>query len=321
MSDNTEFRGASHFGEPLLINLLEHNLKSWIDWSLLRIGAWENVTTGTSGSYGGSFSTLHAVNDKSYTSGTVFQGIRKDWLWESGVNYVSPTGGTFNPLPVQIYVSGSLVNTGTSGHTHYINYPLGRVIFDLPHNANSIKAQYSFRSVQTYLADDINWWMEAQFDSFNPAENQWAQNITSGDYSLAGSNRAQLPAIVIEGVSQGDSSPYELGTLVGKNKQDILIHIIAEDRYTRNNLADIFRLQKDKVLILYNTYNVSIGGYLPLDERGMKVSNPIMYPEIVTTSNLVFRHAEIRNITITNVETHNNNLHWAVVRATLEIIY
>ena len=55
MSDYSSFRGANHFGEPLLVNILEQNLKSWVEWSLLKIGAWENVTTGSTGPYGGSF--------------------------------------------------------------------------------------------------------------------------------------------------------------------------------------------------------------------------------------------------------------------------
>lgn len=317
----TQFRAANHFNEPLLINQLEQNLKSWVDWSLLKIGAWENVTTGTSGTYGGSFSILQKVNDPSYTANTVFQGIRKDWVWESGVDYSSPTGGTFNPLPVQVYVNNTLVNTGTSSHVHYIDYPNGRVVFTQTHSTQTIKAQYSYRSVQTYLSDDINWWFEVQFDSQNPADQQWAQNLTSGDFNLSSTNRTQLPAIVIEGVPQGTSSAFELGTLVGKNKQDVLFHIICQDRYTRNNLADILRLQKGKTIILYDNYKIYTNQLFPLDERGMKVTNPTIYPDIVNNSTLVFRHAVIEDINISNIETKHPNLHWAVARATLEIIY
>src|SRR5687768_13604412 len=108
MSNYTGFRGVTHYGEPLLTNELETNLKSWLDWCFLAVGAWKNVTIPTSGVYGGNFHTLQEIDDRSYTNNTVFQGIRKDWIWESGVNYASPTGGTFNPLSVEVYVGGSL---------------------------------------------------------------------------------------------------------------------------------------------------------------------------------------------------------------------
>ena len=317
MSDHTQFRAVTSFNQPLIISSLEHNLKDWISWSMLKIGGWVNVTTGNSKLVGGnSASTLQKVSDPSYTNNTVFQSPRKDWVYESGVNYASPTGGTFNPLPVKVY-SNNVEITGTG--SYYINYPEGRVIFSTPQNG-TIKAQYSYRAVQVYTYDEANWTMEVNYES-QASPDQWSLNLGSGDYSISSTSRMQLPAIVVQPVSRGSSSPFELGTLCAYNRQDVLFHILTENRMTRNNLADVFRFQKGKDIILYDLYKVYASGAFPLDYRGMVVNNPPFYPDIVNNSSLVFRQATIEDVSITNIETKTPNLHWAIVRATLEVIY
>jgi len=314
--DYTEFRIRGHFNEPLIINELEQNLCSYLAWALLRIGAFSNVTTGVT-----DFTTLHKVDDRSYSGNRVYQSIRKDWIWESGVNYLPPTGvTTYDPLPVQVYVNNSLKTTGDSGFEHYIDYPLGRVVFDAP-QTGTIKAQYSYRQVQVSTSNDVNGWFEINYDSLTPDDIQWSQNLTSGDYSLSSTNRMQLPAIVVEAVAGRDARPFELGTLVSRNKQDVLFHVIAQDRYTRNNITDILSLQKDKTIILYDTDKVYDAGLFPLDERGMKVDNPTMYPNLVNNEATVFRQAIFDKISVSEVKTQHPNLHWAVIRSTLEVIY
>lgn len=328
MSDNTEFRAVHHFGEPLLINLLEQNLKSWIDWAMLRIGGWEDVSIEKNG-FDYTQGQLLLTNDYGFGNNSVFQGARKDWVFENNVNYTSPTGGTFNPLPVQVYVDTIPVTPTTTGHEYYIDYSRGRIIFQADHKNNAIYADHSYRAVQTYLYDEMNWWFEVQYDSANTQTDQWLENFNNpvgttsntGDYGISSANRLQMPAIVIEGVANGNSRPFELGTLVGKNRQDILFHIISQDRSLRNNIADIFRLQKGKTIVLYDTYKIFTNNLFPLDSRGMLVNSPVMYPDIIKNNNVVFREATFIDINISNIKTDNPNLHWAIVRATLEVIY
>lgn len=315
----TQFRAISHYGKPTITSELEVGLKSWFDWSFLKIGGWENVTTGSSGVYGGNFSILHKVHDPQYSGNTVYQGIRSDWVYETGVNYVSTTG-THNPLTVQVYINNTGITTGTVGYQHYIDYPLGRVVFTSG-VTQTVRAQYSMRAVHTYISNTLNWWFEVNYDSYNPADLQWSQNITSGDYSLAASNRIQLPAIVIEPVLRTSSVPFELGTLVNKNTQDVIMHVLAETKYERDNISDILRLQKDKTIVLYDSTLVKASGLYPLDYRGMLVNRNGMYPNIVSNTNLIFRHATFKNIDITEVKTQHPKLHWSVIRAQTEIFY
>lgn len=321
-SDFQSFRAVSHYGKDSITNELEYGLKEWISWSMLKIGAWSNITTGTSGMYGGNFSILHTVNDPSYNARTVYQGIRKDFIWETGVNYVSTTG-THNPLAVQIFANNTGITTGTVGFTHYIDYPNGRIIFNSGQSANiTFRAQYSTREVQTYLASDQDWWFEVNYDSWNPiGDAAWVSNITSGDYALASTNRMQMPCIIIEpAVSHTTAAPFELGTLVGKQRQDVLFHILAEDRHTRNNITDILRLQKDKTIVLPDTTKIYASGLLPLNANGMLVNPNAVYPNIVGNTDLIFRHAIIVNTSVSEVKTEHPKLHWAICRATFEIL-
>lgn len=323
MSDFQTFRSVDHFNQPLLIEGLEENLRDWCKWALLKIGAFVNVQTGNAaGRFGGDASRLHQVNDPSYTTGTVFQSERKEWIWETtGVNYYNITGGgPYNPQSVQVYINNSGITTGTVGYTHYINYPLGRIVFDSAQTA-TIKADYSYRAVQVYTQDETNWQFEINYDTENPAITQWVQNLTSGDFEIDASRRIQLPAIVVQAVPSSSARPFELGTLVSHQKTDVLFHVLTQDRWTRNNLLDIFRLQKDKTIILYDLYKVYTEGYLPLDYRGMVVNNPTIYPDIVSNANLVFRHANITNTSITNIDTKSPLLFWGICRCSIEIIY
>lgn len=86
-----DFKGIKHFGDPTVSVQLEHNLKHWLDWSFLRIGAWREVAINSSGHYGGNMSELLESNDTGFADRVKFSGLRKDWIYESGVNYCSPT--------------------------------------------------------------------------------------------------------------------------------------------------------------------------------------------------------------------------------------
>lgn len=89
--DNVGFRGVDHYGNPTLTEQLESNLKHFLDWSFLKIGAWQEVSLNTQGMYGGNFYTMHNSYDEAQSSYTTYQSIRKDWVYETGVNYQSPS--------------------------------------------------------------------------------------------------------------------------------------------------------------------------------------------------------------------------------------
>ena len=116
-NNSTKFNNVDHYGDPLLIDQLEQNLKHYFDWAFLCIGAWQEVNDGASGVYGGSFNTLRVVEDANYTDNTVYQGIRKDWVYESGINYDSPQ----EVIGEVGYSSGDSKNYVTTSLPHNFN--------------------------------------------------------------------------------------------------------------------------------------------------------------------------------------------------------
>jgi hypothetical protein len=299
-----------HIGQDNISNILESNLKMYYDWALLCIGGWTDVNIPTSGVYGGDFSQLRPVTDENYTSGTVWEAARKDFVWESGVNYTGITGGVYNPLPVgQPVVNGVTVTSG-----YYIDYPNGRLIFDTA-KAGTVKLPHSYRAVQIYKVDDAPWWREIQQNSFRPDSTQFLQSA-SGSWSIFGVNRVQLPAVVIQVVPRGTAEGWELAGGSLRQSRDILFSIVAETSWERNNLMDIFNCQTDRGIILFNT-NTACNEF-PLDYRGMLTGDK-NYPYFAT--GYAWSKCEMHDSFITEVRDVHPRLFLATVRTTTKTIY
>jgi len=312
---NTEFKNINSISEDLLLNILESNLKSLLDWGFLQIGAWFDATIPSSGTIFTNTNPrcqLLLTEDPSYNLGQVWQGIRKDWVWESGACYSSG-----NPISISgIYINNTFVPT--SSGTYTIDYPMGRVVFNSAVNkASTIKVNHSYRYVQTYRSTDAPWFNVLQYDTFNNA-NPDIQQKSTGEWSIAGNHRIQMPAIVIESVPRSRSRPYELGNDNLLLEQDVAFYIFAENKNDRNKLLDIIRLQQDLNFVLYNTNTLAQNDQYPVDENGDIKDNALMYPEIV--AQYPWRKCWLKNISLFELDSITPNLFRGMARGTVEII-
>lgn len=311
----TYLNKINHIGEHQFTNQLEYNLKSYFDWALLGIGGWKNITRPSSGCYGGDFATLRMVKDPSYTEGTVWEAARKDWVYETGV----PTYTDYTPINISgVYINGTLYGTGDTTYGHYYDYPNGRVVFDAPLAASSsVQLNYSCRDVQIYIADAATWWDQIQFDSFRIDDADYTSS--SGVWNILANNRVQLPAIVIEAVPQRTQKPYQLGDTSQIVKQTVAFHVIAENRWWRNQLIDFLTLHKDNAIQLFDSNILNSSGAYPLDYRGMRI-NTNTYDDIVNTSQYQYKLCKINNMDLQNSESPNPRLHTALVRGIFEVV-
>lgn len=303
----------TNIGETLLTSQIESNLKSYLDWGLLGVGSFSNVSIPTSGAFGGTFDKLRLVDDPSYTDGQVWESPRKDWVWETGVYY------NIQPTDISgVTVNGNFYGTGDATYGHHYNYPLGRVVFDsaIPVNSN-VQLEYSYRNVQTYIADQAPWWDEIQYGSYR-VDDSTLYDVGSGNWQILSNNRVQLPAVVLEATSRRSFKPYELGTVSNFVYTDVLFHILSESRWWRNQLVDIISLEKDRTIWLYDNNQVASSTGYPLDHRGMRVTDPLMYPYLV--DNYRYKMARYYNMAVTEMDSPNSRLHRATVRATFEIV-
>ena len=304
---------VSQVGETLLTSQIESNMKSYLDWGLLGIGSFSNVSIPTSGAFGGTFDKLRLVDDPSYSQGQIWEAARKDWVWETGVYYDSQ--------PVQISgvtVNGTFYGTGDATYGHHYNYPLGRVVFNsaIPENSN-VQLNYSYRNVQTYIADQAPWWDEIQYGSLR-VDDSTLYDSGSGNWQILANNRVQLPAVVIEATSRRQFRPYEMGTVGNFVYTDVLFHIISESRWWRNQLVDIISLEKDRSIWLYDNNLVASATGYPLDYRGMLLPDAPMYPKLVNAYR--FKMARFYGINVTEMQSPTARLHRGTVRATFEIV-
>jgi hypothetical protein len=310
---NTTFKNVNNIGQDLLLNILESNLKTYLDWAFLDIGAWFDASIGVSGIYGtNQHSKLMLVVDPAYDEGQVWQGIRKDWVWETGVVFSSGS-----PINISgVYIDNNF-NPYSSGD-FIVDYPLGRIVFDTAIDEDSeVKVNYSYRYVQVYRGSDSPWFNVLQFSTYE-TNNLDISRTEDGDWSIGGQHRIQMPAIVIESLAKSRSRPYEIGNNNLIIEQDIAFHILAENKNDRNKLLDIIRLQQDSVIVLYNTNTIAQNDLYPLDYNGDRKNNALMYPDMVNQYG--WRKCWIKNINLFEIESVHPSLFMGMARATTEII-
>lgn len=310
----TTFKEVGNISNDFFLNIIEGNFKIYFDWAFLKIGAWFDVNRPDETIFGGnSHYKLLSFKDPGYDDGQIWQGVRKDWVWESGINFNS----TSNPIVISgIYINNSFVAKSSNSFT--IDYPNGRVILNNAVNTNSnITINYSYRFVQTYRSVDAPWFNTLQYSSLQ-TDNKDISQADSGDWIIASNHRIQLPAIVIEAAPRSRSLPFELGSNSLILEQDIVFHVLAENKSDRNKLLDILRLQQDSVIWLYDTNKIAQDDNFPLNYNGDLKNNPLMYPNII--DQYQWRKCWIKNVQLFEIDSIHPNMHRGMIRATLEII-
>lgn len=312
---------SQHYGDDKYMTILENNIQQWLQWAFLRVGAWTDVDIPQSGGYGGDFSRLRSAKDPNYTDGQAWEGVRKDWVYETGVDYVDSTGGTHNPNVV-----GTPEIDGTpTADPYYVDYKNGRIIFDTEIATTSIvKVAHAYRNVQVYRADSAPWYQEIQYRSLRPDSSQFTQ-IESGVWSPVPTQRIQLPCIVVGVVpavnagigSKGDTRGYQLGNGKLWINQEILFHIFSETRAERNDLCSTLITQTDKVIWLYDTNAVGVAEAFPLDYRGEKAGSN-QYLDLVSETGYRWRNCRFIRGFANDLQIRHPNLYEGQVRLMAE---
>ena len=78
--------------------------------------------------------------------------------------------------------------------------------------------------------------------------------------------------------------------------------------------------QIDSQIWLFDTDKLIASGAYPLDYRGMKVSSPLNYNDVVEDPQYRYVFARITEMNITEMESYDARLHEGTVRATLEVV-
>jgi hypothetical protein len=265
----TTLKGVASIGDTTFNSVLKTNILTLFDWGFIDIGAYYNVNVPTSGAYGGNFQTLHNVNDPNFTAGTVWEGSRKNWVWETGM-----TKGT--PIAISgVYVNDVLLTSG-----YYIDYNNGRVVFDSAQTLSSdIHIEYSHKWIDFVDADDLPMFQRIQRNSFRVDDGFFA--LGSGMWTELAENRVQLPAVAVEIDNNRSYRGVELGspTLYAENR--LVFHVFAEQHDVAAQIAHIISLQEEKTHFLFDVDRMISSGAFPLDWRGALLDSTLTYPNLI----------------------------------------
>lgn len=312
-------------GVPQLLNILEINLKMWLNWAILKdMGGWFNVNFEPDGDSNTTFpknsnpQRLRPVSPKTRSSYKVYEGFRKDWVWESGVNYVSiEDGQTYNPYVPVVYVDDVLVNSSN----YSVDYPNGRIIFSSALQSSSVvEAKHSFRWVQIHtMSEAHSWFRQLQFGSFNGNSSDFLQaDSVGGSWSILGQHRFQMPCVVIESVARGTARGYELGSEALETSQDVIFHVLAEDPYIRNNILDTIRFQQGRNIWLFSPKLVTDASAWPLTDNGEK-ANSNVYTDLISSS-YRWRKCYFSDARLEQAQDIHPNLFEGIVTLTADVI-
>lgn len=313
-----ELKGFDNVFQNTLNNELQDNIIEFLDWSLLEKGNYMNVTIGENSPDSVDYSRLNISPSPTYPSGKVWEGFRKNWVWQSGVSYSPPPiVGPSRAIPgiSGVYVNGTFHPSSTGGtYAHKVDYYNGRVIFNNPIPTGSVvQAEYSYKYINVVYANSLPWLAEVQYSSLEPV----GGSLNKAKYDLPAEARMQLPAIAVEIVPRRNMRGYQLGG--GQFVEtDALFHCLAEDEYTRNKLVDIISLQNDKTIYMFNSNHIAASGAFPLDYMGFPVSGALRYPDLIHSyarGSLRFKNSSVQDMKLIN-----SNFFAGIVRLTLETI-
>ncbi len=277
MATFTTLKGFDNFAEPSLDQRLKTNIPLFFDWGFIDKGAFFNINTASSGQYGDSRARLQLSKDPRFTVGKVWEGTRKNWVWESGIGQIT------QPIGISgVNVNGTFYPSNTSGaFAHYIDYPNGRVIFNNAISTSStVQLAHSEKFVHFFEASKFDWIKSIQYQSFRGDSSQ-NSNRGSGNWSPNPEQRIQLPAVAVEVSTRTEYAPYALGTGAQYAYKDIVFHVIAEDDNTASKIADMISLQKDKTIYLFDDMLLAQSGVQPISARGSINSGAKTYPQLV----------------------------------------
>ena len=320
MSTFQPLKGISGVFDATLNNDIQDGLLEYFDWALLDKGNYFNVTLGELAPNGEDYSRLRLSTNDSYTAGQVWEGFRKNWVWQSGITVPTmtvPIVGTNNQMPgiSGVYIDDQFEPTsGVGAWAHHVDYFNGRVIFDSPIATGSVvQAEHSYKYINVMYANNMPWYKEVQARSLEPAAS--FLDSDDGPWNIPPENRAQLPLVAIEVVPTRMFKGYQLG---GGQwvYTDVLFHCLAEDEVTRNKIVDIISLQNDKTIHLFDSNKVNANSDFPIDYRGTPVPSALRYPDLVETYNS--GKLKLGKTVVQNMVMHSSTVFGGVVRITTE---
>lgn len=319
LKDYQQFKGVTDWLEDSYSDNLRYGLLDWLNWSFLNIGAFQNVSASqASGLYGGHPSILRPVKDPNYSDGQIWEGIRSDWVWETGLNY--------NITPRQcsgVYVNDTFYDTDstTGNYEHYVDFPRGRIVFTSAISTSStVKSDFAFRTVTCDVAEKP-YIQELLYGSLNIERSDF-YIAASGSHNQLAQARRQMPTVGLSLINRRAYRPYQLGGGQYAD-QDVLFYILAENQSERDKIVNILSNQSDKTIWLPDRKQIKEDGNYPydIDVYGKPISSPIQYPQLTDNVDYQWCKIKLHHVSSQHLQSFPNWLYRGTVQMTCEAIF
>lgn len=315
MPEYTQLR-INKISDTQISSIIAYSLVMFFDWGFVDAGAFNSVSIGGTDIRGSDRSRLKLVHDPNYTNGQVWQTFHNNLVAESGTSVGSP-------IQISGLFIGSTFHSALSG-TYTIDYPNGRVIFNSAIPTGSIvKMAYSYKNVTIINSQDVPFLRDLQGNWNDLTDRQYNQS-KSGEWSVNGERRLQLPVIAFETSVLVDRSPYELGSFKNLIDDTTKVHVIAESDTEAKNLSDIIADQFPRTLFLLDIDRIAKSGEYPIGPDGSKNTNFKTYPQLVgTDQNTMYRlkRIYIKDSQVTASQWLGPECYYRVTRLKSEIVH
>lgn len=276
-------KGNKYFYDYEVTSALGHNLREWLDYGLLEMGAYTIVKYNDPFTSG--FTNLKRTKNDNYAAGRIYEGMGPGWVWQHDISPISPSGNTLaTPLVASgVKVNGTFYLTSTTSGTysHKIDFRSGRVIFASGlSSSDTVTCEYTFKDVGIYGSESNEWKRIVQYagDKYK-AENS---SSPSGMFQILKQNRIYPPCVIVQ-VNNRTNSPLQLGG--GEIATfDVDFHIFSDQASTNAKLADVISNQYDQTLRLFDINSIQF----PFKGDGTLVDNPLTYKQLATDTSPYF---------------------------------
>lgn len=230
-------------------NRLYSNMKLFLDDLFIARGFYDNIASGELDYEGRNLSQLFPVqNDPLYPvdSGStvhVWQGYRKNWVSESGVEFFA-SGLTAPTLASGIYIGGTFHPRATisgGGNGIAIDFRNGRVLAESGITASAtVEVAHSYKEIWIdTVARDL---VADQVTVIDNTKRVAIDNVPSG-------NIIRLPAIQMDLANQLETRGLELGGGIIM-RPVMFLHVVAENRHDKDEIVDVLQLSQFKTMTM-----------------------------------------------------------------------
>jgi len=295
-------QNAGYGGYSLSDQMLT-NLRFWISQNLLMAGAYSIYRRGQDSFFANDESNLRNVSDTRFPDRAVYEGVGREWVFESGVSIPEDIFRVSG-----IYIDGNFVAVDDTGPSrHHVDYLHGRILFDQSQNPTSIiSANYVSRAIFVGFADSRTFQsllLESVEEFLSVA------GVPSGTASR--DEQIWLPSVFIE-----EQNTKARGLQLGGGQiqeKTIVLHIFADTPRDRNFLLNTLSFQNRSAFWMGDLNSIP-----PLfDEFGDVLPGTTNFIDLINT--YPYRKLRIMDGTCKVINSLNTKLFRGQVRWNIEV--